>query len=208
MGGGRARRLGHVDLGPAHAQAEPEGQVAHRPKPQPELADGLTLRLPASADPGRFVYQAGRYGAVPEGGGYHVWRFEWAELAPTRRPMPGLDDLLLSDGAIAALEERVGPAAAVQRVVLTDLGRTWRVAEVAEALETSARSLQRALADAGERCSDVVDRVRNEEAARLLAHGDLSVTEVGYVCGFADSAHFSRSFKRRFGCPPSTYRAR
>jgi AraC family transcriptional regulator len=51
-----------------------------------------------------------------------------------------------------------------------------------------------------------VDRIRDEEAARLLRDSDLSITETGYVCGFADSAHFSLSFKKRHGASPSAYR--
>ena len=82
-----------------------------------------------------------------------------------------------------------------------------KVVEVATALELSSRSLQRALSSEGERHSDLVDRVRNEEAARLLRDTEFSITEVGYVCGFADSAHFSRSFKKRVGRSPSEYRA-
>lgn len=77
---------------------------------------------------------------------------------------------------------------------------------MAEALGTSPRSLQRSLAALGERYSDVADRIRNDEAARLLSDSALSITEVGYVCGFADSAHFSRALKKRFGRTPSAYR--
>lgn len=168
----------------------------------------VRLRFPASAAPEHEAYAAGAFAPLPGGDGFHMWRFDWARLEPTRRPMEGLDDLLLGSQPLAQLEERPGPSRDVERIIRRDLGRTWRVAEVAAALETSARSLQRSLSEAGTRFSDVVDRVRNEEAARLLSSGALSVTEVGYVCGFADSAHFSRSFKRRHGLPPSEYRPR
>ncbi|MBX3227093.1 MAG: helix-turn-helix domain-containing protein [Labilithrix sp.] len=42
-----------------------------------------------------------------------------------------------------------------------------------------------------------VARRPNGEASRLLETTELSVTEIGYACGFADTAHFSRRFKRR-----------
>ncbi len=121
--------------------------------------------------------------------------------------MQGLDETLLAQVSEPELADDEGAAADVRRIVRRDLSRTWRVAEVAEALGTSARSLQRALAHAGERYSDVVDGIRNEEAARLLRATSFSLTEIGYICGFADSAHFSRSFKRRFQQTPSSYRA-
>ncbi len=47
---------------------------------------------------------------------------------------------------------------------------------------------------------------RLQRASRLLASSDPSVEEVAYHCGFNCPFHFSRSFKRRFGIPPNTYR--
>jgi len=34
-----------------------------------------------------------------------------------------------------------------------------------------------------------------------------SITQIAYRCGFTDSAHFSRAFKKHFACTPSEYRA-
>ncbi|GMV03937.1 MAG: hypothetical protein AMXMBFR53_02190 [Gemmatimonadota bacterium] len=50
-------------------------------------------------------------------------------------------------------------------------------------------------------------RVRVAEAMRLLGTSDLNVTAIGYVCGFADSAHFSHTFKRITGQTPGGWRA-
>lgn len=44
---------------------------------------------------------------------------------------------------------------------------------------------------------------RLDYAHRLLTATNLTITEVCYEAGFEDVAHFSRTFKRRFGCPPS-----
>ena len=41
---------------------------------------------------------------------------------------------------------------------------------------------------------------------RLLAGESCSLAELAWRCGFADSAHFSRAFKRRFGAPPREFR--
>jgi AraC family transcriptional regulator, exoenzyme S synthesis regulatory protein ExsA len=51
----------------------------------------------------------------------------------------------------------------------------------------------------------LLDR-RLECAASLLRTTDMSVTETMLECGFEDLSHFSRTFKERFGEPPSTYR--
>lgn len=208
------------ELGPCSLELQHVSEQAKAPDPAESLAacgqhlvlleeigcEGLRCRFPESAEPERWVYADGTYGTPAAGGGYRRWALQWSRHVPTRKPMPGLDEVLLSSAALAELDEQRGPVAGVERVVRRDLGRTWKLAEVATALSTSPRSLQRALGAAGAQYSDVVDRVRNEEAARLLRETELSVTEVGYVCGFADSAHFSRSFKKRLGRPPSEYR--
>jgi AraC-like DNA-binding protein len=53
----------------------------------------------------------------------------------------------------------------------------------------------------------LVDR-RLQFARGLLAGSDLPVTEVCHAAGFGDLTHFSRSYRRRFGHPPSSRRPR
>ncbi len=50
-------------------------------------------------------------------------------------------------------------------------------------------------------------RYRIEQAARLLNEQQLGVTEVAYHLGFADTRHFSRTFKRVLGLSPGKYRS-
>lgn len=45
-----------------------------------------------------------------------------------------------------------------------------------------------------------------DKAAGLLKATDLNVSEIAYDCGFNDLANFTVAFKRKYGCPPSTYR--
>lgn len=52
---------------------------------------------------------------------------------------------------------------------------------------------------------------RLEQAARDLVDPNLeaqTVTQIAFAAGFADAAHFTRAFKRRFGCTPSEWRGR
>jgi AraC-like DNA-binding protein len=48
---------------------------------------------------------------------------------------------------------------------------------------------------------------RIKEAARLLKDEKLSVSEVGYLLGFANLSHFSRVFEKQFGVKPKKFSA-
>lgn len=48
---------------------------------------------------------------------------------------------------------------------------------------------------------------RLQEARRLLAESNASVTEIAYACGFGSGSYFSRIFTREMGCTPVKYRA-
>lgn len=52
-----------------------------------------------------------------------------------------------------------------------------------------------------------VMRMRLDEAARRLWYGTAPVTDVALATGFASSSHFATAFARRFGVPPTRYRA-
>ncbi|MBQ9172910.1 MAG: response regulator [Bacteroidales bacterium] len=55
----------------------------------------------------------------------------------------------------------------------------------------------------GEGPQDFLQGYRLNKAMELLKKGEMNVTEVSYTVGFASLAGFSRSFKNRFGVPPS-----
>jgi AraC-like DNA-binding protein len=73
------------------------------------------------------------------------------------------------------------------------------VARVAAALGTSARTLQRRLAEHGRRFGDVVDDTRLALARRYLADPALSLTETAFLVGYHDLSAFSRAFRRWTG---------
>lgn len=45
-----------------------------------------------------------------------------------------------------------------------------------------------------------------ERAARYLKSSELRTSNIAYDCGFSDAAHFSKSFKKKYGVSPSIYR--
>jgi transcriptional regulator GlxA family with amidase domain len=46
-----------------------------------------------------------------------------------------------------------------------------------------------------------------EAAAELLSKSALGLAEIGFTCGFADQAHFTRAFKRFTAFTPAAYRS-
>ncbi len=51
-----------------------------------------------------------------------------------------------------------------------------------------------------------INRVRIEQAKRMLNDDALSVTDAGYAVGYSDLTHFERIFKKIVGSNPSQYR--
>ncbi|QDU65174.1 AraC family transcriptional regulator [Engelhardtia mirabilis] len=58
----------------------------------------------------------------------------------------------------------------------------------------------------GETLNAFIKRVRLERAVSMLGRTQgRSLTEIALACGFGSSSDFSRSFKQRFGVPPSAF---
>lgn len=93
--------------------------------------------------------------------------------------------------------------AAVER----DFTRTRRVADYAQALGYSPRTLSRATRTAaGLGAKEFVDRRVVLEAKRLLAHTDSSASQIAAQLGFADATNFSKFFQQRAGTTPGAFR--
>lgn len=80
--------------------------------------------------------------------------------------------------------------------------------QVALDLQTSPRSLQRALHQEGAAFADVLNGVRRELALRYLADASQTVTDAAALTGYANPGSFTRWFTREFGKPPAAWRAR
>ncbi len=94
----------------------------------------------------------------------------------------------------------------LEPLLTQDLVRPWRLDDVAQILGLSRRSMQRHLKAEGVTFSTLVLRVRVEAARALIRAGRLSLTEVAFCTGFADQAHFTRSFRKLLDVPPSAFR--
>lgn len=81
------------------------------------------------------------------------------------------------------------------------------LAETAATLGISMRQLERRfLADVGITPRDYRLYLRLARARWMLEHTDLSVTDIGFECGFGDCSHFSRAFTSHFKLRPSGVR--
>ena len=72
------------------------------------------------------------------------------------------------------------------------------------------RRLYNAFAESGVTPHAYIQSARLDLAGRLLNQPGprkASIAEVGRVCGYADAAHFSRSFHAHHGVPPRLWRS-
>ncbi len=127
------------------------------------------------------------------------WELRWTPDAAPRSAAAGP-----APSAVAADRTALGPR--VREHLAKDPARSWSVGEMAKALSTSERSLQRRLGTEGTSFTALVRAVRVAEACRLLERPETSLTEIGYLCGFSDAAHFSRDFRASVGATPSEFR--
>lgn len=130
-----------------------------------------------------------------------TWNFTWAKPAP---PSAGLD--------ISVSWSQVAPtswsqlACEVGEMIARQLPHLLSLDQAAESLGLARRSFQRALTAEGLSYTQLLAEVRFRLAGWYLLHGDISIAEVGFVCGYADQAHLTREFNRRVGVPPARYR--
>lgn len=88
-----------------------------------------------------------------------------------------------------------------------NLAGPLRLAELADRAALSRAHFARAFRTAmGQAPHRYVLQRRLHQARALLLGTTLPAAEIAARCGFADSAHFSRVYRRYFGAPPSTGR--
>ncbi len=137
---------------------------------------------------------------------------EWSTVAQS------MVDLLLTLAHQQAAPAAEAGSSATQAAILHRLCQTIErrlddaeltPARVAQAEGISERYLQKLFESAGDNFSHYVKERRLQRAWTDLsnpAEANHSISEIAYRYGFADSAHFSRSFRARFGLSPREFR--
>ena len=77
---------------------------------------------------------------------------------------------------------------------------------VAKELGFHPRTLRRQLAKESTSYETLLDEVRFSVATEFLAISDIPLGEIGAILGFSCPSVFSESFRRKYGCAPSTWR--
>ena len=104
---------------------------------------------------------------------------------------------------------RDGLVAKANSLVREGLGGRLSVAEMARALGVSRRTLEaRFKAETGVPIGESIIRARLAKAKELLSGTALPHEEIAAACGLSSASHMATLFRRRFGAPPSSFRAR
>ena len=126
-------------------------------------------------------------------------------------PLPGSDPVMARhvrrylDPMLARTHGTVGEK--VRQLVYEQLSTGSCCAEqAAQSLGMDRRTLHRHLGRIGETFSSIVDEVRSDLASHYLEERRRSLSEVAFLLGFSASSAFSRWFRGRFGCSPTSWR--
>jgi AraC-like DNA-binding protein len=102
----------------------------------------------------------------------------------------------------ATLPERVAELA--RRLLPTG---QCSVEAIGDELAMHPRTLQRHLVAEGVRCQDLIERERQNHAARYLADPRFHLSQIAVLLGYTEQSTFNRSCRRWFGKTPRQYRA-
>ena len=118
---------------------------------------------------------------------------------------------VLEDWTISLIETKENISSDPEAVRLAELLKTWNrrfisVADVAKGINCSRPKAQRICKRRfGCGIMKLHEKMRMEEASRLLLNSGLSIGEIADQCGYADIYCFSRAFTRAIGVSPSRF---
>ena len=98
-------------------------------------------------------------------------------------------------------------AAKVRSAIAENFMHRLTTADIASSLNISRRTLEtKFLKATGSTIHEETERIRTDEAKRLLASTKRSVSEIAAACGYASDTVFRAAFVRRVGTTPQNYR--
>lgn len=99
-----------------------------------------------------------------------------------------------------------GVVAQLRKILQAQGGCRMSLDEVARALQTSTRSLRRALGQMGTSYQDIAAEVLRARAEERVRSGHVKVEQIAQELGFTDARSFRRAFKRWTGQSPNDFR--
>lgn len=139
-----------------------------------------------------------------------VWREhgQWRKIA-----LHEVGPMILTAKLAAVTASRLGDDVChdglqpIRNRLTADPVRRWTVMNMSVDLGTTPRTFQRRLAKHAVTFSRLVTEARLQVAASHLCNSSTSgLAEIGFLAGYSDQAHFSRSFHRAVGTTPKAYR--
>ncbi|UZW56001.1 AraC family transcriptional regulator [Sphingobium sp. JS3065] len=94
----------------------------------------------------------------------------------------------------------------VRRELRKDMPHLKGMEEIADALAVHPQTLRRRLADEGQSFKQIIDDLHRDTALYYLGRRGMSVEEVAWRAGFAETSTFIRAFKRWTAMTPYAYR--
>ena len=168
----------------------------------------VTFPLPRPADPSAIE----RHFACPIGWGATLFEIAF-EAALLDVPLPRSDPRLFgylarrAEELLAQLPSDATWSDRARREIGALLADGEpRLAQVAQRLGVSERTLHRRLDEEGTGFATLVDEARRARALLLLDDRSLSASEIAFLLGYTEPAAFFRAFKRWTGETPQTWR--
>lgn len=183
-----------------------QGRALRAPRPFTPLAVRFARPEPADVEPYRALFRS----PVVFDAAHNEIEFARADIEE-RLPSGNAELARANDEILVrylAGQDGARLSNRVQRALLDALptGAPSKAA-IAASLGMSPRNLQRALDEEGTSFKGLLEEARTGLALSYVEEGRLSVTEVAFVLGFADTSTFSRAFKRWTGLSPRDYAA-
>ncbi|MDH3994110.1 MAG: AraC family transcriptional regulator [Gammaproteobacteria bacterium] len=98
--------------------------------------------------------------------------------------------------------------AAVRQLLIQSAGDFLDIAQVAEGLHVSERTLRRRLEAESTSFRSTLEEIRDLLAREYLAETELTVAEIAHLLDYAETVNFRRAFVRWNGVTPNEYRQR
>ncbi len=137
-----------------------------------------------------------------------VFEKAWLD-APLHRADPATSSVFASqcESISSALRNEFSLTEHIRSLVLNLDEAPKSLEEIAGALHSTPRTIQRKLSAAGTSYTELVEEVRTNTAIEYLRSTAMPIEEIGFRVGYADASSFSHAFKRITGKKPSEYRS-